>query len=72
MLKSATCRPFISSWSTMVVGFVGIERIAGLMIVDFMAVHVVVDASGLTKFAYSLKIGFLEFRLLWSGFSRRA
>ena len=48
----------------MVVGFVGEEHIAGLMIVDFMAVHVVVDASGLTKSAYSLKIGSLELRLL--------
>ena len=44
----------------------------GLMIVDFVVVHVVVDASGLTKSAYSLKIGSLELRLLWLGFSRRA
>ena len=49
----------------MVVGFVGVERIAGLMIVDFVVVHVVVDASGLTKSAYSLKIGSLELFLFW-------
>ena len=50
----------------MVVGFVGVERIVG-----FMVVHMVVDAGGLTKSAYSLKIGSLQLRIFWFGFGLR-
>ena len=43
----------------MIVGFVGVE---------FVVIHVMVNASILTKFAYSLKIGSLQLHLHQSGF----
>ena len=42
----------------MVVGFMGVERIVG-----FMVVHMMVDVGGLIKSAYSLKIGSLQLRI---------
>ena len=51
----------------MVMGFVGVERIVGLMRVEY----VVVDADGLAKSAYSLKTVSLQLRLLQLGFGQR-
>ena len=41
------------------------------MRVEYMVVHAVVDAGGLAKYAYSLKIRSLQLRLFRSGFDRR-
>ena len=49
LLKFSMCCPINGSWSTMVVGFMGVEHIVG-----FVISHVVVGADNLAKFAYSL------------------
>ena len=52
----------------MSVGLVGVERIASFMGVEFVVVHVLIDACVLTNFAYSPKTGFSQIRLLRSVF----
>ena len=53
-------RPLISSWSTIVVGFIGMEHITGLMGMEYVVVHVVVSVDGLAKSVYSLKTESLQ------------
>ena len=72
MWKSATCPLIISSWSIMVVRFVEVEHIVGFVELEFVVVHVVVGAGGLTKSTYSSKTGSLQLCLLRSGFGRGA
>ena len=55
----------------MVVGFMGVERIVGLMRVEYVVAHMMVDVSSLAKSAYLLKTGSLQLRLLRLGFGRR-
>ena len=54
-------RPLISSWSTIVVGFIGMKHIMGLMGMEYVVVHVVVSVDGLAKSVYSLKTEPLQF-----------
>ena len=55
----------------MILDFMGVERIVGLMGVEFVVVHVVINASDLAKFAYSLKTKFVQLCLLRLGFGRQ-
>ena len=56
----------------MVVGFVESECVVSFIEVEFMVVHVLIDAHVLTKSAYSSKIGSSQFCLLWSFFEPQA
>ena len=56
----------------MVVRFVGTECIVGFMEVEFMVVHVSINAHVLTKSAYLGKTRYSQSCLLWSIFEPRA
>ena len=50
----------------------GVKRILGFVRMEFMVVHVVVDAHVLIKSTSLVKAGSLQLCLLWSAFSPRA